>query len=132
MNSATAPATCGQAILVPLSTEEAVRLLYDADRILLPGANTVTHDPKLLNDERLSFTVDAPTEMALLALAGEVVQASVFSFPAATTITTPSFTALLTAVLIEFDFGPPKLIEPIDRFGEFRDLSIIQSMPCKI
>ena len=39
------PATCGLAIEVPLMVLLAVALVYQADVILEPGANTSTHEP---------------------------------------------------------------------------------------
>src|SRR4051794_18301459 len=43
--SATAPATCGLAIEVPLITAVAVSPVYDAEVIFTPGAKTSTHVP---------------------------------------------------------------------------------------
>jgi hypothetical protein len=49
-----------------------------------------------------------PTVMADPALAGDLLQASVLSFPAATTIVMPAATALLTARFKELEKPPPR------------------------
>ena len=55
--------------------------------------------------------VVAPTVIALGALAGDLVHASVLSLPAATTTTMPAFVKRWIAVLSASDFAPP-----IERF----------------
>jgi len=49
--NAAAPATCGQAMDVPLFEVLPVSELADADTTLLPGAQIFTHRPKLLKDD---------------------------------------------------------------------------------
>ena len=56
-----------------------------------PGANTSTAGPKLENEARASSIVVAPTVMAEGARAGLVLEASLLSFPAATTTWMPAF-----------------------------------------
>jgi hypothetical protein len=51
----------------------------------------------------------APTVIALTADAGDLVHASVRSFPAATTTVIPSLTKRSMASLSATDFGPPIL-----------------------
>ena len=53
-NRAATPATCGDAIEVPLSVAVAVLLVNQADWMLEPGAKISTTLPKLENDERAS------------------------------------------------------------------------------
>src|SRR5688500_5026960 len=83
--SAAMPATCGLAIDVPLMVLVADVVVYQALVMLLPGANTSTQLPQLLNDERASVFVVLPTVMALGARDGDTLQAFWFSLPAATT-----------------------------------------------
>ena len=59
--------------------------------ILTPGALMSTQEPKLEKDALLSAIPVAPTVIALGALAGDLVQASKFSLPAATTTLIPAF-----------------------------------------
>ena len=56
---AAAPATCGDAIEVPLIV--LVPPVYQAEVIDEPGAKMSRHDPKLENDERVSLLVVEPT-----------------------------------------------------------------------
>lgn len=84
-------------MLVPLSFTIAVVLELQLDIISVPGAYTSTQGPTLLKDDLSSVLVVDPTVMADGSEAGEVPQASVFSFPAETTMTTPALTALATA-----------------------------------
>jgi hypothetical protein len=74
---------------VPLLMEEAVSDVMPADKMLLPGAKVSTHVPQLLNDDLASELVVAPTVIAFGTKAGDVVQASALSLPAATTTGTP-------------------------------------------
>ena len=69
--SAATPATCGEAIEVPLIVLVAVLLVYHADVIELPGAKTSRQLPKFEYDARASELVVAPTVMADAARAGE-------------------------------------------------------------
>ena len=108
--SAATPATCGEAIEVPLNVAVAVSELNQADRIPEPGAKMSKHVPKFENDERASLAVVDPTVMALAARAGEVVQASVLLLPAATAIGTPELARLFTAVSSALDAPPPRLM----------------------
>ena len=45
-SNATAPATCGHAMLVPLRVDDAVGSTIDAELICAPGANMSTHVPQ--------------------------------------------------------------------------------------
>ena len=82
--TAAAPATCGDAIDVPLIVAVAVLLVMYADVMDEPGALMSTHVPQFENEDLASVFVVEPTVMALGVLAGERPHASVFSFPAAT------------------------------------------------
>jgi hypothetical protein len=82
-NNAATPATCGDAIDVPEIVLVAVSLVRHAEVMLLPGAKMSRHVPKIENDERASVVDDEPTVIALATRAGDVVQASTASFPAA-------------------------------------------------
>ena len=108
--SAATPATCGEAIEVPLNVAVAVSELKYDDRIPEPGAKMSTHVPKFENEERASLVVVEPVVMALAARAGDCVQASVLLLPAATAIGTPEFARLLTAVSRALDAPPPRLM----------------------
>src|SRR6476660_265118 len=88
-NNAATPVTCGVAIDVPEIVLVAVSLVLHADVMLLPGAKMSTQVPKFENDERTSVIVVEPTVIALAVRAGETLQASWFSFPAATAKVTP-------------------------------------------
>ncbi len=52
--SATAPATCGDAIEVPLSVDVAVSLVTQAEVIPLPGVNMSTQAPEFEKAQRWS------------------------------------------------------------------------------
>jgi hypothetical protein len=85
------PATCGDAIDVPDKIWVELELVCHADLMSDPGANRSRHEPKFEYDARASVRVVAPTVNAdTLLLAGDVVQASTFAFPAATTTVMPS------------------------------------------
>lgn len=92
-NSAAAPATCGQAIDVPLMVALPVSDDTAADVIDEPGAKMSRQDPWLLYQARLSSLRVAPTVIAELTCAGEKPHASMLSLPAATTTTTPAAVA---------------------------------------
>jgi hypothetical protein len=62
-----------------------------------PGAKISTQDPKLEKPALVSLLSVAATVMALVAEAGDVVQAFTFEFPAATTTVIPAAIALSTA-----------------------------------
>ena len=68
---AATPATCGDAIDVPLSVAVAVSLVNQADWMLEPGAKISTTLPKFENDERASLIVDDPTVIASPTREGE-------------------------------------------------------------
>jgi len=108
-NAAT-PATCGDAIDVPLKVAVAVVEVHHADRIPEPGANRSTHVPKFENEDRASDVVVEPVVIAFAARAGDDVHASVLLLPAATAIGTPAFDRLFTAVSRVLDAPPPRLI----------------------
>src|SRR5688572_1745868 len=74
-NSAATPATCGDAIDVPLIVLVAVLLVCQAEVMLDPGANRSTHVPKFENDDRASALVELPTVSACETRAGEELHA---------------------------------------------------------
>jgi hypothetical protein len=79
------------------------------ERIPDPGANMSTHLPWLEKMDGTSSNVVAPTVIALGADAGDLVHASVDSFPAATTTVIPAFVNRKIASLRAADAGPPIL-----------------------
>ena len=81
---AATPATCGDAIEVPLSVAVAVSLETHAERMLEPGAKMSTTLPKFEKDERESVLVEDPTVIAAPTRAGEKLAALLFELPAAT------------------------------------------------
>jgi hypothetical protein len=68
---AAAPATCGQAIDVPLITRLSVSEFLPADRIFEPGAKMSTQGPWLEKLDMLSETCVEPTVIAVGTNAGE-------------------------------------------------------------
>src|SRR3954453_6460925 len=124
--SAPTPATCGDAIEVPLMVLVAVVELYHDEVMLLPGAKMSTHVPQLENEARASVLVVAPTEMAVGALPGEVLQASWFSFPAATASTTPALVMRVAASFTAWLKPPPS--DMLATAGSTR-LFVTQSIP---
>ncbi len=60
-----------------------------------------THEPVLENDEMASLSVEDATVTAAAAEAGDLVQASVESLPAATAMGTPESTSACTAASAE-------------------------------
>ena len=72
---AATPATCGEAIEVPLKVAVAVVDVYQAERIDEPGAKISTQVPKLEKEERASLDVVEPVVIAFAARAGETLQA---------------------------------------------------------
>src|SRR6267143_6687380 len=95
---AATPATCGVAIDVPLIVFVDVSVSHHADVMFTPGANQSTHGPKSEKLALPSAEVVAPTVIASATPAGEPVQASALSLPAATAEVTPSAIELRTAV----------------------------------
>ena len=77
--------------------------------MLDPGALISTQVPKFVYDAFKSPSSVAPTVIALVADAGDLVHASVRSLPAATTTVIPSLTRRSIASLSASDFGPPIL-----------------------
>ena len=69
--SAAAPATCGDAIDVPLSTSVALLLVMPADRMSTPGAKMSLHAPKFENAASSSNWSEAATVIAFVTCAGE-------------------------------------------------------------
>jgi len=69
--NATVPATCGEAIEVPLRVAVAVLLPIQSEVMLTPGANTSSTEPMLENDALVSVISVAPTVMACVTRAGE-------------------------------------------------------------
>src|SRR6185369_14716740 len=108
--SAATPATCGEAIEVPLNVAVVVSELNQDDKIPEPGAKMWRHTPKLENDARASLVVVAPTVIAFAARAGDVLHASALLLPAATAIGTPELARLLTAVSRALEAPPPRLM----------------------
>lgn len=108
--SAATPATCGEAIDVPLSVAVAVFDVNQAERIPDPGAKISRHVPKLENDDRASDVVVEPVVTAFTARAGDELQALALLLPAATAIVTLALCRLLTALSSAVDAPPPRLI----------------------
>ena len=73
---------CADAMDVPESVATAYGLPAYVERMFSPGANTSTHLPWLEKYVRSSASVDAPTVIALSAVASEFVHASRLSLPA--------------------------------------------------
>ena len=74
--SAAAPATCGDAIEVPLIVFVAVSEEYQAEVMPDPGAKRSTQLPMFENDERASLEVLAPTVRAAGTRPGDSAHAS--------------------------------------------------------
>src|SRR6185295_13353663 len=104
------PATCGEAIEVPLNVAVAVSELNHEDRIPEPGAKRSKHVPKFENEDRASVVVVEPTVMAFAARAGDELQAFALLLPAATAMVTPELDRLLTAVSSADEAPPPRLM----------------------
>ena len=83
------PATCGEAMDVPLSDAVATSLVNHDEVMAWPGAKASRQPPKLENAARASVLVVAPTVMTSEVEAGEVPHASMLLFPAATAHVTP-------------------------------------------
>ena len=79
-----------EAIEVPEIVLTAVLDVCQADLILEPGAKISTQPPQLLKLLLLSDEVEEATVIAVSSEAGDELHASAFSFPAATTMTTPA------------------------------------------
>ena len=114
---ATAPATCGAAIDVPLNKALLVSLEAVAPRMPDPGACRSTQAPWFEKEDFASADVVEPTVIASAADAGDLVQASLFSFPAAATTTTLASCAALTARFIAEERPPPSDMEMIARLS---------------
>jgi hypothetical protein len=110
--SAATPATCGDAIDVPLMVFVAELLVAHADVIPEPGAYRCAQLPKFENDDFASLLVDDITLVTFDALAGEKLQAFALEFPAATATKTPAFERLFAAEF-RLDENPP----PSDMFA---------------
>ena len=104
----------------------AVLLVFQAEVMLEPGANTSRQVPKFENDERASVLVVAPTVSAAGTRAGELPQASAFELPAATAYTTPAAIELLIAASSALEAPPPRLM--LATAGRTR-LAVTQSTP---
>jgi hypothetical protein len=76
--------------------------------MLVPGARISTSEPKLLNDANSSASVVAPTAQTDGSEAGEDVDASAPSFPAATARKYPADTIAAAAALTASEVVPPK------------------------
>ena len=92
---------------MPDSTAVADVEVGQADVTPTPGANRSKQPPQFENDARASERSEAPTVTASDTLAGEVLQASSFAFPAATTSVAPRDTRLRTASSSAWDRPPP-------------------------
>jgi hypothetical protein len=111
---------------VPLLLELKLPVFFSAEIMSFPGAKISMHAPKLYTLE--SFVPIAPTVIAFVAEAGDVVQASTLPFPAATTMTTPAATASFTAVSrLAYTFGALMLRLATAPFGRGRPTT--QSIP---
>src|SRR2546430_15908664 len=93
---------------VPLIHATVVSPVPYADSMFTPGAKRSTHDPQSENDARWSLLSLAATVMASAVSAGEIVQASVLSFAAATTYGTPEAIEARTAPSRARAPGPPR------------------------
>src|SRR5690606_31708954 len=127
--SATAPATCGDAIEVPLMLLVALLEVCHAEVIELPGAKRSTQLPQLEKLERASELVVEPTVIAAAARAGETLQAFWFSLPAATTTGMPRATSRSTAWSRVVEAPPHRLMLTTDGRGA---LLATQSIPAMI
>jgi hypothetical protein len=85
-------------MLVPLIVFVAVVEVLHADKIPDPGAQISRQEPQLLKLDFASLLVVDPTVITLDEDAGEILQASLLSLPAATTTTMPASTAAATAL----------------------------------
>eukprot|EP00966_Prymnesium_polylepis_P169503 3919163-Prymnesium_polylepis.1 len=126
---ATAPATCGHAIEVPEIVLDTVSWHVHAERMLLPGASTSTHEPVFEKLERVSDGVVEPTVIALTADAGDDWHASVASLPAATTMLMPAACACSTTLFSSATYGPPSDMDMTDRPACLFESCTTQSMP---
>jgi hypothetical protein len=75
-----------------------------------PGAKMSRHVPKLEYEARASVVVVAPAVNALVARAGEKLQAFALLLPAATAETIPAATMLFVALSIGVSALPPRLM----------------------
>jgi hypothetical protein len=80
----------------------------DKERILQPGANRLTHVPKLENLGMVKSWQWAPTARTVGSEAGDIKQASDPKFPAAATTKIPLLTEALIAAFIASDLGDVK------------------------
>ena len=80
-----------------------------AERIEDPGAKISTHLPKFEYEAGASTKVVAPTVIAVGALAGDRVHASVVSLPAAATTVIPAFVSYKIAAFSAVEKPPPIL-----------------------
>src|SRR5262245_58819585 len=108
--SAAAPATCGEAIEVPLMVLVALVPVFQAEVMLSPGAKMSMQVPVLENQARESTLLVAPTVMAAAARAGEKLHASTESLPAAIAYVTPALMERMTASSIAWFTSPPRLM----------------------
>ena len=85
--------------------------------------------PKLENSDLESLTLVAPTVMTEGVQAGEILAASIPSFPAETTVVTPEETRLAAALLRAAEKSPPKLIEATEGQPLRLAAPVTQSIP---
>mmetsp|Transcript_7196 Transcript_7196/g.18880 ORF Transcript_7196/g.18880 Transcript_7196/m.18880 type:complete len:206 (+) Transcript_7196:309-926(+) len=110
-SAAAAPATCGVAMEVPEMVRVSESDEVHAAVMLDPGAWRSTQLPWLEKDDLASEDVVDPTVIASGADAGDVLQASPSSLPAAATTMTPASYAALTARFWESERPPPRDME---------------------
>src|SRR5690606_4050078 len=105
------PATCGDAIEVPLMVLVAELLVNQADVIDTPGAKMSRQEPQLENDARWSLICVAPTVIAAGTSAGEKLHALELLLPAAIAYVTPALIELATALfMVVLTPAPPRLM----------------------
>src|SRR5688572_20558671 len=105
--SAATPATCGDAMDVPLIVFVAVLDVCQADVMDEPGAYTCAQLPQFEKDDLASLLVEDITLVTADALAGEKLQALALELPAATATKTPALARLFTAALTLDEKPPP-------------------------
>lgn len=97
--------------------------LSQVERMFTPGAMISIMVPKLEKDAKRSELSEAATVKTLASEAGDEVEASAASLPAATDMKTPAATALAAAELTAVEREPPRDILPTAPFGQLRDFA---------
>ena len=130
--SAAAPATCGDAIDVPLIATNPFAFVEEAETIETPGALTFTQLPRFEKPTNVSFTSVAPTVIAAAMRAGDDQQASDPAFPAAATVVTPALIIVMTAWSSMIDAELARLMfATIGVPGDARFCRATQSRPAR-